>query len=987
MQIAIITLIAVILALLGAFWLPDPATRTQGAALVGVAMVLAVYSYFRVESVWPRPEPHAGKAAQPLAQGRANQRRLGLILLACAALLVLWSLYDIWSHPFAWDQATRWMVGLILGMLGTYLLGGGEENNGEQSQPLNEAPRQDGGPDLAHTKKAHPKQSLGPRPAGYKLEAIGREQPHSDDQNSDFEEFAGTVEPTNLIRRSIGVAVYEPKIPRWLEIILLLAIMGIAIWLRVSNIEQMPPGIFIDETNAALDGLQILEGRPSNLFGTGWFETPNGFVYLQTLFFRILGTTFLSVKLQSLLPGILSVLALYLLGKELFGTRPALIGAAFMAVNRWHFNMSRWGWNEVYPPLIQILALYFIQRAARLRNWGDWAMAGFLLGLGMYTYLGIRLAVVAIAIYLLYRILVERGFLRLNWQGLVLFTTLYVLTSAPLGFTYYKNPFTFLNRSQQVSILHDIEMAQGELEPLWSSIEQHLQMFHVSGDRNPRHNLPGEPMLDPITGAFFLLGLAWALWCWRDHKHGLLLIWIGVTLLGGVLSRLDEAPQAYRTLAVVPAIALLAADAYDLSLRGLIFRARRYNMWRWLWAFLAVAGLVATASLNYNTYFNKQAKDPSVYIAFSPLETTVSREVVAKRSDHQLYLSPRLYYFSPLRFFAYQPSQEVGIRIGPFKYSPFDTLGGGLEQPGYQQTDPALDLPLPDLGGDNALFLLDLHFEHVLDLFRYYYPGTQAEIVKDRFDKPLYLSVTIPGNEISALQAQNRIAEADEIKGLYIPESGPYTLTILSPDSSSQPRILLDGAPFETGPVFLGKGLHALDLVGVSNTTLSSEQTLLTWEGPSVSGAIPDQYLFLKAPSGQGLLGTYYQGSDWAPPPLMQRLDPLLLAAWPEAEPVFGSFSATWSGEILIPRDGLYRFRLHADDGVRFWLDGEMQAESVNPDTNNLAAANLELQAGPHPIRIDYFQGGGGKALEFFWQQPGGSLQPVAPRYLRPVPE
>ncbi|HEY53883.1 MAG TPA: hypothetical protein G4N94_10540, partial [Caldilineae bacterium] len=44
----------------------------------------------------------------------------------------------------------------------------------------------------------------------------------------------------------------------------------------------------------------------------------------------------------------------------------------------------------------------------------------------------------------------------------------------------------------------------------------------------------------------------------------------------------------------------------------------------------------------------------------------------------------------------------------------------------------------------------------------------------------------------------------------------------------------------------------------------------------------------------------------------------------------------------------------------------------------------LDLTAGPHTVRIDYFQRGGGKAMEFFWQPPGQPLQPVAPQYLRP---
>ena len=122
----------------------------------------------------------------------------------------------------------------------------------------------------------------------------------------------------------------------------------------------------------------------------------------------------------------------------------------------------------------------------------------------MYSYLAILLAVIGIAIYLVYRIIIQRGFLRRNWQGLLLFIALYLLTFAPLAFTYYKQPFTFSNRSMQVSILSDVEQAGGDPAVVVESLQRHLLMFHVEGDMNPRHNLPGAPMLDPVTGAFFI---------------------------------------------------------------------------------------------------------------------------------------------------------------------------------------------------------------------------------------------------------------------------------------------------------------------------------------------------------------------------------------------------------------------------------------------------------------------------------------------------
>ena len=946
MLTAVTTLVTVILALVGAVLLPNPMTRTQGAVFAGVAVVLGVYSFCRVHSAWPRPVP----GDLPVASRSRHAQHMGWALVVVGAGLLAWALLDIWIEPFVWNQAGRWMFGLVAMLAGAYLVG-------HSSTELGSPERQVG---FAVT-----------------LAAVAPDiEPISDADTR-------PLSPVQT-KRATRNGVFEPHMPNWLMVSLLMVILLVAVWLRVYRINEMPPGIFIDETNAALDGLRILEGRADSPFGTGWFETPNGFVYLQTLFFRLFGTTFLAIKLQSLLPGILTVLAVFLLARELLGSTHALFAAAFLAFNRWHVNMSRWGWNEVYPPLMQLLALFFIERASRRRSLGDWAMAGFLLGLGMYTYLAMRLVVLAIAMYLGYRVLVQRGFLRRNWQGLILMAVLYAMTLAPLSFTYAKHPFTFLNRSEQVSILNDIEAARGDLQPLWESASRHAQMFLVAGDRNPRHNLAPEPMLDPVTGAFFLLGLVWAVWRWRDHRHGLLVIWMAVILLGGILSRLYEAPQAYRTLAVTPAVAILAADAYGIALRGLVYPVRRMHLWRWLWAVLAIVGFVVAGWLNYDLYFNRQANDADVYIAFSPLETTVAREALAKRDDYRLYLSPRLYYFSPLRFFTYQPTHAVGVHLGPLRYSPFNKLGGGLDQPGYQLADPALDLPLADQDGESALFLLDPHFQYLLDSLRYYYPRIEAELVSDRLGRPLYLSVTIPGNEIAALQASNRAADATELRGLAIPHTGDYRISPLPSKSGASTRVELDGRVLDSATVTLGQGLHGMRLLDLP-ADLAPDAPLLEWEGPAGFGVVPDRYLFRKPPGGNGLQGTYYRGSEWAQPVFMQRIDPMLVAAWPEDEPMYGPFSVTWTGELLAPVDGVYQIQINADDGARLWLDGRVLAEGMAPDTANVIRTSVKLTVGPHPIRIDYFQRGGGKSLEFFWQPPGLPMQPVSARYLRPA--
>ncbi|MEZ4767225.1 MAG: PA14 domain-containing protein [Caldilineales bacterium] len=827
----------------------------------------------------------------------------------------------------------------------------------------------------------------------------------------------------------------------WLELGGVALLMLLAIFLRIYRLNQMPPGIFVDETNAALDALRIMEGRPDSIFGTGWFETPTMYAFYLVALFKFLGTTFVALKAASLIPAILTVAAMYPLARLMFGIPTAFAATFILAVSRWHMTMSRWGWNEVAPLLFMILALYFLLRAARDKRASDYALGGLFLGLGHYTYLASRLTLVLVLLYLLYRVAFERGFVRRQWRGLIIFFALYLAVISPLLVTYVRNPFTYSNRSSQVSILNDMQAAylaqqtpapkivgqvmralgqpkEISLLPLQESAIRHLEMFLAAGDRNPRHNLPGAPMLDPVTGSLLILALGFALFqVFRPnaspdgpgdvvagisggHRFALLLLWLLVPLLGGILTRLDEAPQAYRTLAAVGGVALLAGDASVRSVRvfnSLLRREAGDVRWvQWIPAGAMALLLVWGATLNYRLYFDVQAKDGRVWQAFSPIETTVASEVAARMDDHSLYLSPRLYHFSPLKFLTYRSVADGG---------------GGLDHPAYQLADPVSDLPISDPFAQDALFLLDTYYQDVPELFTTYYPGASFELVEGPGGNPLYLSVTVPGEEIAALQGLLGVytqqagtqgvvetytggsrfawppalaADAGEaptaqwVGSLLIPASGLYDFAVDGPG-----EFTLDGQSW-TGQKFLGKGLHAFE---VQQTEPGTDAVIVvSWltPGQNENDLVPPNYFFTVQPPARGLTGQYFEGELWEGEPAFTRVDPMLLFAWPEQEPWPAPFSVRWTGTLTALVSGVYRFQINADDGVRMWLDGELAGESMQPDNVNLIDTEVVLDAGPHDVRIDYFQRGGGKALEFWWQPPGEQLRPVPPGVLAP---
>jgi hypothetical protein len=169
------------------------------------------------------------------------------------------------------------------------------------------------------------------------------------------------------------------------------------------------------------------------------------------------------------------------------------------------------------------------------------------------------------------------------------------------------------------------------------SVVKHLLMFNYRGDLNPRHNLPGEPMLDPLSGALMVLGLGLCLWRARQPRSLLLPIWLGVMLLGGIFSRSEEAPHSLRAIGSLPAAYLLALAPLDALGQAWARRGdQRHAAIGWL-ALLALLGGIGYA--NYDAYYERQAKNAETWSAYSTGET-ITAQLMAKWGDSVEYYIP-----------------------------------------------------------------------------------------------------------------------------------------------------------------------------------------------------------------------------------------------------------------------------------------------------------------------------------------------------------
>ncbi len=137
----------------------------------------------------------------------------------------------------------------------------------------------------------------------------------------------------------------------------------------------------------------------------------------------------------------------------------------------------------------------------------------------------------------------------------------------------------------------------------------------------------------------------------------------------------------------------------------------------------------------------------------------------------------------------------------------------------------------------------------------------------------------------------------------------------------------------------------------------------------------------LHTPDGQpGIAVEYFEGTNFQRS-VSTAVDAKVDYTWPGAplaEPPAGlknceNFSARLNGTITAPADGDYEIGVEADDGVRLWLDGQLIVDDWSSHGMRYNGKKLPLKKGQQvAVKIDYFQGKGGRGLRLAWRTPTG---------------
>ena len=747
------------------------------------------------------------------------------------------------------------------------------------------------------------------------------------------------------------------------------------------------------------------------------YDHPLHFYGLVALALKFFGDTTTSIRLVTALFGLATVVVSFFVGREALGNRFGLILAFFFAISRWHITFSRFGVYTITLPFFEMLTIWLLLRARRTFQIHDFLWAGLAFGYSLNFYIGIRLFVPVFLLYIAFWLIATLR--RSNAPGLIStpsWPTLLIglaalslaawFAVAPVAQYALTHSDVFWSRTGQVSIFSfrdesDLPTA------LYSNTIKHLLMFNYQGDKNGRHNLSGEPMLDPVTGILFILGFALACTRIRQPIYSLFLMLFAFNLLGGILSVDYEAPQSNRVLGTISAALFFAAVGVEMLWRRLD-QSRLSSSIRRLILTLVLLGFGGfIIYYNASTYFVRQVNSDRTWLEFNGIATIAAQRMLeADPAQTTIYDSMYLDNHAIIHFLAPQITDSHAII-------------------------PPVGLPVREPGDKPVAIFIDPESTWILDEAKLFYPNAQFRIDNTPSGNPALYSVLISPEDIQRLQGvtvrywlgdspqgepvltQNEKSIRADWKNqppiaspfiaqwettLYTPQSGEYELVLDAPATASlwiDEQPVLNGSGKQHVIQQLAQGDHVLKIEAHSGDGLVD----LQWRTPDTKGNLTNETTPIPASSlylptlvpVHGLLGNYYNGDSWSPPPAFSRIDPFLDTYF-HLIPLERPYTVDWSGQIEIPANGDWTFGLRLNGKAQVFIDDQLVVNATEPSNNNaiegsdLIEGKIKLKAGLHSIRVRYLDYLGSSRIHFYWAAPGGQEQIVPTDVLLPYP-
>jgi hypothetical protein len=424
-------------------------------------------------------------------------------------------------------------------------------------------------------------------------------------------------QPVSWFRRAwqkISQPSWHLSITRWT--LLVFGVAAVVIFYRYFRIMQVPSDMISDHAEKLLDVYDILHGKPGVFFprNTGrefiqFYMTAGILLLLKT------GYSYLSLKIGTILCGLLTLPYIYFLGKELGNKRVGLAAAFFAGIAYWPNVIARIGLRFPLYPLFVAPVFYYLLRGIRRRKVNDFILSGIFLGFGLNGYTPVRVlpfvVVAAVFIYLLHR--QSQGARKQTIIALVILAVVAMIFIIPLSRYAADNPQIIFYRTLTRIGTEERAFPGPPVQIFFSNLWNSIIMPFWSDGSVWVNSIPGWPALDIITAALFFMGCVMLLVRYIRHRNWVdlfLLVSIPLLMMSSILSLAfpDENPSLNRSGGAIVPVFLIIAIAFD----GILHSIKSRLPGRAGVASAGVIGaLLVSGSLvqNYNLVFNQFASN------------------------------------------------------------------------------------------------------------------------------------------------------------------------------------------------------------------------------------------------------------------------------------------------------------------------------------------------------------------------------------------
>ncbi len=406
-----------------------------------------------------------------------------------------------------------------------------------------------------------------------------------------------------------------------LDVLIASGLFLLSLAINFYKIEQLPPGMYGDETTLGRKALTLVNSGTITPF-LSQYSHPTPLLYLAGFSINLFGHTVTAIRLPMVVIGALSIMAFYFLLRLFLNKFLATGGSILLACSYTFIVLNRLAYEPPASTLCQILFFLFLLSFLKTKTQNYLIFSGLALGVGLYTYLNFRLFFLAAIIASL--ILLEKK--------VKLLTKVFVpaiIVALPLIIFAFFDPHGFFLRSAEVSVFGRGLSQTEVVKELFGSTTRTLGGFGLVGDPNPGKNPAGFPIFDPFTSLLFLAGVVVLFKTQRKLFWAMTAIFIAA-LFSDIFS-IEQIPEFHYYGLGHPNALRVSGLIFPIIFCAIMALAEiKHNHSKY------IVGLVIIfiSGLNLFTYFNQINLKPEWYVYNFQVNRTSVLNMITFINDH-----------------------------------------------------------------------------------------------------------------------------------------------------------------------------------------------------------------------------------------------------------------------------------------------------------------------------------------------------------------